>query len=413
MTMNDRGNLAAGAAGTVTAAENVLKLLRYFEHGSEIKVRVACEELGLSRSTVQRLLRTLAGQGFVEHHTQTRTWGPGPALRAIGQVSRRSTDAGTLPVALEKLAKQTRETVHVAVLEGASVRYVAGVESERSVRTASRVGWTLPAHLTAAGKALLAELGDEVVLTTFPMEVVPGVSGGSSVVRADLLAELELVRARGYATSNGEAEPNVSAVAAALRDARDPRAAVVVTVPRSRGDVAWMRATGPLVVAFAAQTIRAGMSDRPTSQARPIDELVLEIFRVNARVLAAGDVAVKGAGLTSARWKVLGAVARTDAKLSVANIARTMGLTRQAVQRIANELVTAGLIEWEENPRHQRSPLAVLTDDGRATYDAAMRQWRANWASAIEEVFPEAEIAETTKRLRRLRGLLQSQLRVS
>jgi DNA-binding MarR family transcriptional regulator len=152
------------------------------------------------------------------------------------------------------------------------------------------------------------------------------------------------------------------------------------------------------------------MSDMPTSQAQPIDELVLEIFRVNARLLAAGDVAVKGVGLTSARWKVLGAVARTDTKLSVANIARTMGLTRQAVQRIANELATEGLIEWEENPRHQRSPLAILTDDGRTTYDAALRQWRADWTSEIEEVFPEAEIVETTKRLRRLRGVLQSQL---
>jgi DNA-binding MarR family transcriptional regulator len=151
----------------------------------------------------------------------------------------------------------------------------------------------------------------------------------------------------------------------------------------------------------------------PASQARPIDELVLEIFRVNARLLAAGDVAVKGVGLTSARWKVLGAVARTDAKLSVADIARTMGLTRQAVQRIADELAKAGLIEWHENPRHQRSPLAVPTEDGRATYDAALRQWRTDWTSAIEEVFPETEIVETTKRLRRLRGLLQSQLRSS
>lgn len=255
MTMNDRGDLPVRPTGTVTAAENVLKLLRYFEHSSEIKVGVACEELDLSRSTVQRLLRTLAGQGFVEHHTETRTWGPGPTLRAIGQVSRWSTDAGTLPIALEKLAKQTRETVHVAILEGASVRYVLSVESEQPVRTASRVGGTLPAHLTAAGKALLAELGDEDVLTTFPMEVIPGSSRGPSVVRADLLAELELVRARGYATNNGEVEPNVSAVAAVLQDARhDPRAAVVVTAPRSRRDVAWMRATGPLVVAFAAQS---------------------------------------------------------------------------------------------------------------------------------------------------------------
>jgi DNA-binding IclR family transcriptional regulator len=253
--MDDTRRPAPSHAGTVTAAENVLKLLRCFEHGSEIKVGGACDELGLSRSTVQRLLRTLAAQGFVEHDTQTRTWRPGPTVRAIGQVSRWSTEAGTHSVALDELARQTKETVHLAVLEGASVRYVASVESDQSVRTASRVGWTLPAHLTAAGKALLAGLGDEDVLATFPTEIVPGGAAGRSILRVDLLAELELVRARGYATNDGEAEPGVSAVAAVLPDPRRDRpAAVVVTAPRSRGDLEWMRATGPLVAAFTARS---------------------------------------------------------------------------------------------------------------------------------------------------------------
>ena len=152
------------------------------------------------------------------------------------------------------------------------------------------------------------------------------------------------------------------------------------------------------------------MIDTPPSPNRPIDDLIFEIFRVNSRILTAGDIAVKGTGLTSARWKVLGMVVREDQKLSVANIARIIGLTRQGVQRIANELVEAGLIEWEENPRHQRSPLAVLTAEGQATYDEAVRRWRAGWTSMIEEIFPEDEIIETTKRLRRLRGALQSQL---
>ena len=251
--MDDRSSLAADAR-TVTAAENVLKLLKYFEHGGEIKVGVACQDLGLSRSTVHRLLRTLASQGFVEHHTETRTWGPGPSLRAIGQVSRWSADVGTLPIAVETLSKRTRETVHVAQLEGSNVRYIGSVEGEQTVRTAARVGWTLPAQLTAAGKALLADLDDSDVLRTFPVEVIPGGPGYPNILRSDLLAELELVRARGYATNHGEAEANVSAVAAVLRNPRrEPPVAVVVTAPRSRGDLDWVRATGPQVVAFATQ----------------------------------------------------------------------------------------------------------------------------------------------------------------
>ena len=251
--MDDSRSPAAEAARTVTAAENVLRLLKYFEHGDDIRVKVACDELGLSRSTVHRLLRTLESQGFVEHRPEGRAWGPGPTLRAIAHVPRWNADVGTLPGAVEKLSKRTRETVHLAVLEGKDVRYIGSVEGDQTVRTASRVGWTLPAHLTAGGKALLADHDDADVLAAFPTEMILGGPGYPNILRSDLLAELELVRARGYATNHGQAEPNVSAVAAVLRNPpRDPPVAIVVTAPRTRGDLDWIRATGPLVVAFTA-----------------------------------------------------------------------------------------------------------------------------------------------------------------
>ena len=60
--------------------------------------------------------------------------------------------------------------------------------------------------------------------------------------------------------------------------------------------------------------------------------------------------------------------------------------------------------------RHQRSQLAALTPAGQAAYDEALRRWRSGWTSMIEEIFPEEDIVETTKRLRLLRGALQSQL---
>ena len=74
-----------------------------------------------------------------------------------------------------------------------------------------------------------------------------------------------------------------------------------------------------------------------------VTALILEAFRLNGRLLAAGDALVAGLGLTSARWQVLGAVAASPASLSVAQIARGMGLTRQAVQRLANDMERDGL----------------------------------------------------------------------
>src|SRR5260221_10621052 len=81
-----------------------------------------------------------------------------------------------------------------------------------------------------------------------------------------------------------------------------------------------------------------------------LTELMLEVFRLNGRLLASGDRLVAALGLTSARWQVLGAISLGGNRLPVAHIARNMGLTRQAVQRVVNELAAAGLVDFPPNP---------------------------------------------------------------
>ncbi|MBL5974944.1 MAG: MarR family transcriptional regulator [Candidatus Leucobacter sulfamidivorax] len=147
-------------------------------------------------------------------------------------------------------------------------------------------------------------------------------------------------------------------------------------------------------------------------ETRAIDELVFEVFRLNDRLIAVGDAAVKDFGLTSARWLVLGAVALSATPLTVAQIARNMGLTRQAVQRLANEMSSTGLIEFRDNPKHRRARLVVLTVEGEAAYDQAIAHWRSEWTARMEEILTEDEIVETMRRLRRLRGLLQHRSRL-
>lgn len=146
---------------------------------------------------------------------------------------------------------------------------------------------------------------------------------------------------------------------------------------------------------------------------RPIDELIFEIFRLNERLIVIGDATVKDVGLTSARWLVLGAVALAAAPIPVAQIARNMGLTRQAVQRLTNEMSAAGLVELRDNPRHRRARVVVLTAEGRAAYEEALERWRAEWTAPMEEILSDSEIQETVRRLRRLRGLVQTRARTA
>src|SRR5215208_6750807 len=107
-----------------------------------------------------------------------------------------------------------------------------------------------------------------------------------------------------------------------------------------------------------------------------ITGLILETFRLNGRLLTAGDALVSDLGLTSALWQVLGAVAMSPMPLPVSHIARNMGLTRQTVQRTANELEADGFVRFAPNPHHQRAKLVLLTDLGRTTYEKARRRQR-------------------------------------
>lgn len=143
----------------------------------------------------------------------------------------------------------------------------------------------------------------------------------------------------------------------------------------------------------------------PKDAANELTSLVLEVFRLNGDLLAAGDAIVGDVGLSSARWQVLGAIALSPVALPVAHIARNMGLTRQSVQRIVDDMRAAGLIRLEPNPHHRRAMLVAMTDDGLAAYgSASLRQER--WAHDLAAGLPAQGIADAVTMLRTLRQRL-------
>jgi DNA-binding MarR family transcriptional regulator len=124
------------------------------------------------------------------------------------------------------------------------------------------------------------------------------------------------------------------------------------------------------------------MSVPYSPQGAELTELVLDVFRLNGALLVAGDRLVGDIGLTSARWQVIGAAALSPVPLSVAAIARNMGLTRQAVQRVVNDLAEADLVRFAENPHHRRAKLVLLTHAGTAAHRAAMAR-QVPWANRL------------------------------
>lgn len=147
--------------------------------------------------------------------------------------------------------------------------------------------------------------------------------------------------------------------------------------------------------------------EKHSEEGAALTQLVLEVFRLNGRLLAAGDRLVFDAGLTSSRWQVLGAVHFAEGPQTVSWLARSMGLTRQAVQRIVNELEQQGLVAFKDNPAHRRAQLVVLTRKGRVTYLAADRQQKP-WSNALAKGFSRAQLEQARTVLGAIRSRLES-----
>ena len=101
-----------------------------------------------------------------------------------------------------------------------------------------------------------------------------------------------------------------------------------------------------------------------------LGDTALTVFRLNGQLLGLAEELTRPVGLTAARWQVLGSIALTERPLTVPQIARRMGLTRQSVHATVNRLVRDGFLELGPNADHRRSPIVGLTKQGSAKYEA-------------------------------------------
>jgi DNA-binding IclR family transcriptional regulator len=199
----------------------------------------------------------LTYRGFIRQAERGKVYVPGTALTNVAlSILQRFDVRQALHPFLERLNAELRETVHLGVLDGTTVRYVDALESPRAVRVASRLGQSMPAHCTSTGKALLEQLPAEELRRRYPDEKLEQLTPNSVATRAELEREIELVRRLGYATSSEESEDGVGSVAVALPAKRAPmQVAFNVSVPMSRLNHADLRRISAVLRDVAEEAI--------------------------------------------------------------------------------------------------------------------------------------------------------------
>jgi DNA-binding MarR family transcriptional regulator len=131
--------------------------------------------------------------------------------------------------------------------------------------------------------------------------------------------------------------------------------------------------------------------------------LVVRLFRLNGLIAAEGETLARPAGQSTARWQVLASV--EGAPATVATIARTLGLARQSVQRVADALEGGGLVSYEDNPRHRRARLVTLTRAGSETLGRIQAEQRP-WANALGAAVGVRELLKATSALDRVLAVM-------
>jgi IclR family acetate operon transcriptional repressor len=195
-------------------------LLALGESRAEAGVTELARRLGLHKSTASRLLATLQRRGLVEQDEETGKYRLGLIVIRLADRAERTLDLrGISMPELERLARATRETVSLGVVDGDLVRTVAQVDGPNMVACADWTGRSTPMHCVASGKVLLASRAEREVLRMAKQGLVACTD--RTITRLDtLLEELARVRRRGFATAFSEWEDGLNAVAAPVRDAR-------------------------------------------------------------------------------------------------------------------------------------------------------------------------------------------------
>jgi DNA-binding IclR family transcriptional regulator len=218
------------SVNVLAKAAQVLKVCH--RRGGGLSLGDISRELGLPRSTVQRIVQTLIGEGLLASGGAARSISLGPELLAMGAMAALDIVERTQPL-LRVLASKTGETVDLSRLNRDHAVFVNQVPGNHRLQAVSSVGQTFPLHCTANGKAILALLEDEKV-KQFLRRPLPALTSRTMTAAADIFSTVNAVRRHGVAIDQEEHTHGICAIGMAFQAPTRQIYAVSIPVPTVR-----------------------------------------------------------------------------------------------------------------------------------------------------------------------------------
>ena len=199
----------------IQSVERALQILDLFnEQATELKITDISKLMGLSKSTLHSLLKTLQLHGYIDQNPENGKYRLGMKLVerghfVVGSIDIRQKAKGWLT----ELSRQTGQTTHLGILDGREGVYIEKIEGKLAAIAYSRIGRRLPVHATAIGKVLIAWLGEPVLNALLEGYQYTTYTPSTLASREELMAALAQTREQGFALDSEENEQGVRCLA--------------------------------------------------------------------------------------------------------------------------------------------------------------------------------------------------------
>ncbi|NYH41708.1 DNA-binding MarR family transcriptional regulator [Micromonospora jinlongensis] len=148
------------------------------------------------------------------------------------------------------------------------------------------------------------------------------------------------------------------------------------------------------------------MTERKRDRVDAYRLLMADVYELAGESRRSSEELAREEGQTAARWHVMSVL--TDGSRTVASAARRLGLARQSVQRVVDDLARAAMVELHDNPDHRRAPLVALTEAGRNTLTGLLERSDADRREAVDRAgLSLSDLEDARETLRRLVDALQ------